>query len=95
MNKNQEPATAEAVIEARERSHGDYNTQARTAQEIKAAISRAIDKDLTVLPYHRESLDMIATKISRIVHGNPDEPDHWLDIAGYATLVHQILTKKA
>jgi hypothetical protein len=35
----------------------------------------------------RESLDMIAHKIARILNGNPNVHDHWHDIAGYATLV--------
>jgi hypothetical protein len=35
----------------------------------------------------RESLDMIATKIARIVCGDPDELDSWVDIGGYAELV--------
>jgi hypothetical protein len=30
---------------------------------------------------------MIATKMSRIVNGNPDKIDNWDDIAGYAKLV--------
>ena len=30
---------------------------------------------------------MILHKIGRIVAGDEMEPDHWLDIAGYATLV--------
>ena len=30
---------------------------------------------------------MIVTKIARIVNGSPDKVDHWVDIAGYATLV--------
>jgi hypothetical protein len=39
----------------------------------------------------RESLEMNQHKVARILAGNPDEPDHWFDIAGYATLVHQRL----
>ena len=35
----------------------------------------------------RESLDMIAHKIGRILAGDPDFRDHWDDIAGYAKLV--------
>lgn len=38
-----------------------------------------------------EALDMIQHKIGRILSGNPNEPDHWHDIAGYATLVENIL----
>jgi hypothetical protein len=34
---------------------------------------------------------MIIHKIGRIVTGNPDVPDHWLDIEGYARLVRDRL----
>jgi hypothetical protein len=34
----------------------------------------------------RESLDLIATKMARILSGDANEPDHWEDIAGYAML---------
>jgi hypothetical protein len=34
----------------------------------------------------RETLDMIAHKIGRILAGDPNVEDHWKDIAGYATL---------
>jgi hypothetical protein len=34
-----------------------------------------------------EALEMIVHKIGRIVNGNPDKIDHWVDIAGYAKLV--------
>lgn len=38
---------------------------------------------------HLEALDMICHKIARILAGDPNEPDHWHDIAGYATLVEK------
>lgn len=34
-----------------------------------------------------EALDMIAHKIGRILNGDPNYVDSWLDIAGYAKLV--------
>ncbi len=34
-----------------------------------------------------EALEMIIHKVGRIVNGNPDKIDHWIDIAGYAKLV--------
>ena len=34
-----------------------------------------------------EALEMIVHKMARIVNGNPDNADSWLDIAGYAMLV--------
>lgn len=33
------------------------------------------------------ALEMIIMKLARIACGNPDEPDHWRDIAGYAMLI--------
>lgn len=35
----------------------------------------------------REALAMIAHKIARILNGDPDYADSWVDIAGYAKLV--------
>jgi len=35
----------------------------------------------------RETLEMIATKIGRILSGNPHEVDHWKDGAGYFQLI--------
>ncbi len=32
---------------------------------------------------------MICLKISRIVTGDPEHPDNWHDIAGYATLAER------
>jgi hypothetical protein len=39
-----------------------------------------------LIPVHREALDMIALKLSRILSGQANFKDHWDDIAGYAKL---------
>lgn len=39
-------------------------------------------------------MTMIATKMARIVNGDPDYLDNWHDIQGYAKLVQQELEKK-
>lgn len=45
------------------------------------------------LPYltgtQLESLDLILTKIARILSGDPNEPDHWRDIEGYARIANK------
>lgn len=41
----------------------------------------------------REALEMIAHKIARIVNGDPGYLDNWNDLAGYAQLVAQELTR--
>lgn len=73
------------TLNERENTHGDYSDTAQVAQEIKLAMRnspRHAELPATVV----ESLDMIATKMSRIISGNESEPDHWKDIIGYADL---------
>lgn len=43
----------------------------------------------------RQDLDVIFDKISRILTGDPHYDDNWRDIAGYATLVLDNLTKES
>lgn len=83
---------AQDIIENREKAHGNYLHQATMAQAQKKLL-RDSPGWHHLSPEQRESLDMVCVKISRIMNGNPNEPDHWLDMAGYATLVHNILTK--
>lgn len=40
-------------------------------------------------PTQLESLDMILHKCGRILSGDPNEPDHWRDIEGYARLANK------
>lgn len=73
----------------RKSTHGDWGQQSDTAHRLKSEmhftrITGAGWDNLTVS--QKEALDMIAVKISRILSGNPNEPDHWDDIAGYAFL---------
>lgn len=85
-------ATAQQTIEDREVTHGDYRAQANLAASIKELLRDAKGwKKLDVT--QTESLDMIAVKISRILHGDPNAVDHWTDIAGYATLISNLLSK--
>jgi hypothetical protein len=73
------------LIEERAETHGDFADTAYAAQTLKAFMHRAGNWPL-LLHEQRESLDHIATKVARILAGNPNEPDHWRDIAGYARL---------
>ena len=43
---------------------------------------------------HLEALHMIFHKIGRLVNGNPNHRDSWVDIAGYAQLVVDIIDGK-
>jgi hypothetical protein len=75
-----------STLDDREKTHGSFLTQAVTARDLKEVLFCA-GYQMRLAPYQQEALDMIMTKVSRILHGDSDEPDHWHDIAGYATLV--------
>ncbi len=79
------------LLDEREKTHGAFYNVASMAQELKDAMRRG--RNWKVLDdTERETLEMIASKIGRILAGNPHEPDHWRDISGYATLIERALT---
>jgi hypothetical protein len=49
---------------------------------------------LSLTASQKEALDMIQHKVARILNGNANHQDHWVDIAGYAELEHQILKRE-
>lgn len=73
------------TLNERHNTHGDYSSHARITQELKTIIASGDTYD-KCSHHEKETLDMIAHKIGRIVSGNPHFHDHWHDIAGYATL---------
>ncbi len=75
-----------SILKERQKTHGDYANLALVAQSMKN-ILRDAPNYVLLSPVQRESLDLIVTKLARIVCGNPDEPDHYIDISGYADLV--------
>ena len=77
--------TESELIEEREKTHGDYSENARLSQATKD-LWRSGRNWSALTPRQRESLELIATKVGRILAGDPDCPDHWKDIAGYFTL---------
>ena len=82
----------EQTLLEREQTHGDFNRHALIAQSIKCQMFNAHGYG-NLNACQRESLDMIAHKIARILNGNPNVHDHWHDIAGYATLVAKELNE--
>lgn len=73
----------EEILSERGKTNGDYSQMCAVSQEIKESMGLAQPK---YTPYMRESIEMIAHKLSRIAAGDPLTEDHWRDIAGYATL---------
>ena len=76
----------EGVLEQRGKTHGDFTEVAYFAQRLRSLFR---ESRYSLSDPHAESLDMIAGKIARVLAGNPHEPDHWLDIEGYARLARE------
>ena len=78
----------DATLDARAVEYGKFIEGAEVMQMLKRVVQVALNNRDKVLAHDQaEAMDMIIHKIGRIVNGNPDVVDHWLDIAGYAKLV--------
>ena len=76
----------EEILEKRDETHGLYKDIAKTAQQLKK-IFREKDDWQYLLPVERESIDLICTKLARLIHGGGDKTDTVRDIEGYARLM--------
>jgi hypothetical protein len=81
-----EDDSVDTVLTERGNDYGDYASKAQFIQGVKYLMRsspswEAMDADM------RESMEMIAHKMGRVVYGNPTHKDNFLDIAGYAKLV--------
>jgi len=74
------------TLEERGSRYGDFKGQAELAQHIKRTFYEGRNWD-NLEPDAKEALETIATKISRILYGDPEYTDNWHDIIGYAKLV--------
>ena len=82
------------VLAERGRRYGDFADNADIAQCFKTVL-RNSPRWGRLQPDQKEALEVIASKISRILTGDPDYDDNWVDIAGYATLVADRLKRDA
>lgn len=68
--------------------YGPFTGHAEVTQRFKALLTEELLKRKKPLADdQQEALDMIFHKIGRIVNGDPNYADSWVDIAGYAKLV--------
>lgn len=74
-----------AILADRGSRYGDFTMHACITQHLKSVAAGYYRPSL--IPIHKEALDMIFHKIGRILNGDPNYADSWDDIAGYAKLV--------
>ena len=88
-------ADVDDILDKRAATYGSFINVALFAQEMKELIRSALDEQNAGLQAdHQEALDMITSKIARIIIGDSNHIDSWIDIAGYATLVADRLQGK-
>ena len=84
----QADTNVDAILNERAITYGSFIDVAQIAQEMKDTIRGSLDEqNVSLQADHQEALDMITSKIARIITGNSNHIDSWLDIAGYAKLV--------
>lgn len=87
-------APHESIVDVREATHGDFRKVAALYVALRTALRNAtleVTAEITTQPALPAALDMILMKLARIACGDPNHPDHWRDISGYAELVLRIL----
>ncbi len=68
--------------------YGKFTGHAQVTQDLKTTAAHHLEERQKVLaPDQQEALDMIFHKIGRIINGDENYDDSWVDIAGYAKLV--------
>jgi len=80
------------ILEERQGTHGEFKDVAPISQTLKIYFRAQSTWDALTL-VQQEALDNIAQKIARIFAGDPNFPDHWIDIQGYAKLAQQEIEK--
>lgn len=82
--------TIHETLQEREACYGSFVEHARITQNIKRAMRDSPNWEALSVD-KKESLEMVAHKIGRILNGNPCYHDSWHDIIGYTALVEQTL----
>lgn len=85
----------DAVLTERGSRYGAFSSHATITQAYKTLMFCQLEEQGKCLASdQQEALDMIFHKIGRILNGDPNYADSWIDIAGYAKLVADRLEGK-
>ena len=76
----------QSTLAERGKRYGKFKDHAKLCQSIKHTMILTDGWQLCD-PDQREALEMVAHKIARILNGDPNYADSWIDIAGYCKLV--------
>lgn len=80
----------EVTLAERGTRYGNFDSHASITQDLKT-IMQTTPNWRKLTPAMKESLEMVAHKIGRILNGDPFYQDSWVDIEGYIHLVSKDL----
>ena len=86
VNRDIKRGTIDAVINERGSRYGKFKDGAEIMQELKM-IMRSTNGWHNLSASQKEALEMIQHKIGRILNGDPNYIDNYIDICGYSKLV--------
>ena len=78
--------TTDQILKERGSRYGVFADHARYTQLLKGVLASGPGYKICTHS-QKEALDMIAHKLGRIINGDPNYADSWVDIAGYAQLI--------
>ncbi len=94
----------QVILDERGSRYGDFTDHARLAQQLQACLREHKIPNMCIggIPtYHqpylsldsvkKQALIVITDKLARILNGDPNYADNWVDIQGYARLVEERL----
>lgn len=79
------------ILSERGNRYGKFTGHAQITQELKSVMHESKNWE-KLSADQMEALEMIAHKIGRILNGDPNYDDSWIDIGGYSKLVADRLT---
>lgn len=80
------PTGIDATLAERGSRYGRFEDHSEVSQALKKVVFTKRPRE-TLATDQVEALEMICHKLGRIVNGDPNYADSWVDIAGYAKLV--------
>lgn len=76
----------EEILAERKARYGTFSGHSAITQGLKE-VMRATPNWRRLSDSQREALEMVAHKIGRILNGDPNYADSWIDIVGYTQLI--------
>lgn len=77
----------EMTLAERGRTYGIFVRQASIAHDLKAVMRQYCNLEEHLAPDQQECLEIMAVKMARILNGDPNYRDNWLDLSAYPRLV--------